>query len=96
MAIVAAAMRKLLHLMDGILKNQLPFDPILASNLLLTLDNQHGIYELMPGLNCRFGPALSTRNLCVLGIDKVVLPAKIFFVNRNYLLEFWLLFISPF
>jgi hypothetical protein len=27
MAIVAAAMRNLLHLIDGVLKNQLPFDP---------------------------------------------------------------------
>ncbi len=28
MAIVIAAMRKLLHLIYGVLKNQLPFDPI--------------------------------------------------------------------
>ena len=27
MAIIAAAMRKLLHLIYGVLKNQLPFDP---------------------------------------------------------------------
>jgi hypothetical protein len=54
------------------------------------------LLQLSPGLNCRFDPVLSTRNLCVLGMDKAVLPAKIFFANRNYLLEFWLLFNSPF
>jgi hypothetical protein len=35
-------MRKLLHLIDGVLKNQLPFDP----NWLLPCDNQGSIYDL--------------------------------------------------
>jgi len=38
MAVVVAAMGKLLHLTYGILKNQIPFDPNYAKSLPLTLD----------------------------------------------------------
>jgi hypothetical protein len=38
MAIVVAEMRKLLHVVFGVLNNQTPFDPILENNSLLPLD----------------------------------------------------------
>jgi hypothetical protein len=45
MAIIAAAMRKLLLFFLGS-KNRLPFDPNYGKHFLLSLDNQDSPYEL--------------------------------------------------
>ena len=44
MAMISAAMRKLLHQVYGVFKSQIPFDPSYGDQLILVLKLQDGIY----------------------------------------------------